>query len=174
MKQENEHRINDAIRSPKVRMININGDNVGVVSLSEAVQAASVAGTDLVEVVPNAKPPVVRVMDYGKYKFEESKKKAENKKKQKKTQLKEIKFRPTTDIGDYTVKVRKLREFLEEGDKTKVTIRFRGRELAHRDLGRDLLKRVEKDLEDIATVEQYPKLEGRQMMMMLGPKKSMK
>jgi len=174
MKQENEHRINDAIRSPKVRMININGDNVGVVSLSEAVQAASVAGTDLVEVVPNAKPPVVRVMDYGKYKFEESKKKAENKKKQKKTQLKEIKFRPTTDIGDYNVKVRKLREFLEEGDKTKVTIRFRGRELAHRDLGRDLLKRVEKDLEDIATVEQYPKLEGRQMMMMLGPKKSMK
>jgi len=174
MKQENEHRINDAIRSPKVRMININGDNVGVVSLSEAVQAASVAGTDLVEIVPNAKPPVVRVMDYGKYKFEESKKKAENKKKQKKTQLKEIKFRPTTDIGDYNVKVRKLREFLEEGDKTKVTIRFRGRELAHRDLGRDLLKRVEKDLEDIATVEQYPKLEGRQMMMMLGPKKSMK
>jgi translation initiation factor IF-3 len=174
MKQENEHRINEAIRSPKVRMININGDNVGVVSLSEAMQAASVAGTDLVEIVPNAKPPVVRVMDYGKYKFEESKKKAENKKKQKKTQLKEIKFRPTTDIGDYNVKVRKLRAFLEEGDKTKVTIRFRGRELAHRDLGRDLLKRVERDLEDISTVEQYPKLEGRQMMMMLGPKKSMK
>ncbi|MGV6808447.1 MAG: translation initiation factor IF-3 [bacterium] len=174
MKQENEHRINEAIRSPKVRMININGDNVGVVSLSEAMQAASVAGTDLVEIVPNAKPPVVRVMDYGKYKFEESKKKAENKKKQKKTQLKEIKFRPTTDIGDYNVKVRKLREFLEEGDKTKVTIRFRGRELAHRDLGRDLLKRVETDLEDISTVEQYPKLEGRQMMMMLGPKKSNK
>lgn len=174
MKQENEHRINEAIRSPKVRMININGDNVGVVSLSEAVQAANVAGTDLVEIVPNAKPPVVRVMDYGKYKFEESKKKAENKKKQKKTQLKEIKFRPTTDIGDYNVKIRRLREFLEDGDKTKVTIRFRGRELAHRELGRDLLKRVEVDLEDISTVEQYPKLEGRQMMMMLGPKKSNK
>lgn len=153
-------------------MINFAGDNVGVVSLSEALQAAADASTDLVEIVPNAKPPVVRVMDYGKYKFEESKKKAENKKKQKKTQLKEIKFRPTTDIGDYNVKIRKLREFLENGDKTKVTIRFRGRELAHRDLGRNLLARVEKDLEEIASVEQYPKLEGRQMMMMLGPKRT--
>jgi translation initiation factor IF-3 len=153
-------------------MIDLNGDNVGVVSLSEAKNAAAVANTDLVEIVPNANPPVVRVMDYGKYKFEESKKKAENKKKQKKTQLKEIKFRPTTDIGDYNVKVRKLREFLEHGDKTKVTIRFKGREMAHRDLGRDLLKRVEGDLEDIASVEQYPKMEGRQMMMMLGPKKA--
>jgi translation initiation factor IF-3 len=153
-------------------MIDLNGENIGVVSLSEAKNAASVANTDLVEIVPNANPPVVRVMDYGKYKFEESKKKAENKKKQKKTQLKEIKFRPTTDIGDYNVKVRKLREFLENGDKTKVTIRFKGREMAHRDLGRDLLKRVEEDLSEIASVEQYPKMEGRQMMMMLGPKKA--
>ena len=125
---------------------------------------------DLVEIVPNAKPPVVRVMDYGRFKFDESKKRANNKKKQKKTQLKEIKFRPTTDIGDYNRKIKDLRKFLENGDKTKVTIRFRGRELAHRELGQDLLKRVEADLEDVATVEQFPKLEGRQMMMLLGPK----
>ena len=122
------------------------------------------------EIVPNAKPPVVRVMDYGRFKFDESKKRANNKKKQKKTQLKEIKFRPTTDIGDYNRKIKDLRKFLENGDKTKVTIRFRGRELAHRELGQDLLRRVEADLEDVATVEQFPKLEGRQMMMLLGPK----
>ncbi|CAA6814843.1 MAG: Translation initiation factor 3 [uncultured Thiotrichaceae bacterium] len=130
---------------------------------------ATSASLDLVEIVPNAKPPVARIMDYGKFRFEESKKKASSKKKTKKTQVKEIKLRPGTDIGDYNIKLRKLKEFLEDGDKTKVTVRFRGREMAHRELGMDMLKRIEKDLEEYANVEQYPKMEGRQMMMVLGP-----
>lgn len=130
---------------------------------------AASSNLDLVEIVPNAKPPVARIMDYGKFRFEESKKKASSKKKTKKTQVKEIKLRPGTDIGDYNIKLRKLKEFLEAGDKTKVTVRFRGREMAHRELGMDMLKRIEKDLEEYANVEQYPKMEGRQMMMVLGP-----
>jgi len=130
---------------------------------------ATSASLDLVEIVPNAKPPVARIMDYGKFRFEESKKKASSKKKTKKTQVKEIKLRPGTDIGDYNIKLRKLKEFLEDGDKTKFTVRFRGREMAHRELGMGMLKRIEKDLEEYANVEQYPKMEGRQMMMVLGP-----
>mgnify|MGYP000468535524 FL=1 len=126
---------------------------------------------DLVEISPNADPPVCRVMDYGKILYEDSKQKAAARKNQKQTQVKEIKFRPGTDIGDYNIKLRKLREFLDSGDKTKVTIRFRGREMAHKDLGIKLLKRVETDLEDIGAVEQFPKLEGRQMVMVLGPLK---
>ncbi len=153
-----------------MRLIDKDGENKGVVSLNDALNEARGDKLDLVEIVPNAKPPVVRIMDYGRFKFDESKKRASNKKKQKKTQLKEIKFRPTTDIGDYTRKINDLKKFLENGDKTKVTIRFRGREMAHRELGRDLLKRVEADLEEVATVEQFPKMEGRQMLMMLGPK----
>ena len=138
---------------------------------AEALDKAQQAGLDLVEVSPNATPPVCRIMDFGKYRFENSKKQQASKKKQKRTQIKEIKFRPRTEEGDYQVKLRKLRTFLENGDKTKVTMRYRGREFAHQELGMKLLKRVEADLEDIANVEQMPNMEGRQMVMMLGPKK---
>jgi translation initiation factor IF-3 len=127
---------------------------------------------DLVEVSPTAKPPVCKIMDYGKFKFEASKKLQASKKKQKNVQVKEIKFRPGTDIGDYDVKLRNLKSFLESGDKTKITVRFRGRELAHKELGMDLLKRVEKDLNELAMVEQWPKFEGRQMVMVMAPKKN--
>ncbi|MCK5726154.1 MAG: translation initiation factor IF-3 [Thiotrichaceae bacterium] len=161
--------INDNIISPEVRLIDGEGENRGVVSLTEAKQIASDARLDLVEIVPNAKPSVCRVMDYGKFKFEESKKRSQAKKKTKRTQVKEIKLRPGTDIGDYKIKLRKLKEFLEAGDKTKVTVRFRGREMAHRDLGMKMLLRIEKDLEEHASVEQRPKFEGRQMMMVLSP-----
>lgn len=135
---------------------------------------ATADSLDLVEIVPNAEPPVCRIMDYGKFKFSQSKQKGVAKKKQKKTQVKEIKMRPGTDIGDYNIKLKKLIEFLENGDKTKVTIRFRGREMAHRELGMEMLKRVEKDLEEYGTVEQFPKMEGRQMIMVLGPVKKEK
>ena len=132
---------------------------------------AEKVGLDLVEISPNADPPVCRVMDYGKFLYEDSKRKAAARKNQKQTQVKEIKFRPGTDIGDYNIKLGKLKKFLENGDKTKVTIRFRGREMAHKDLGMELLKRVQGDLEGIGAVEQFPKLEGRQMIMVLGPVK---
>lgn len=141
-------------------------------SSADALEKARQAGLDLVEVSPNATPPVCRIMDFGKYRFENSKKQQASKKKQKRTQIKEIKFRPRTEEGDYQVKLRKLRTFLEHGDKTKVTMRYRGREFAHQELGMQLLKRVEADLEDIANVEQMPNMEGRQMVMMLGPKKT--
>ena len=141
-------------------------------SSADALAKAQQAGLDLVEVSPNATPPVCRIMDFGKYRFENSKKQQASKKKQKRTQIKEIKFRPRTEEGDYQVKLRKLRTFLENGDKTKVTMRYRGREFAHQELGMQLLKRVEADLEDIANVEQMPNMEGRQMVMMLGPKKT--
>ncbi len=126
---------------------------------------------DLVEISPNADPPVCKVMDYGKYQFEQNKKQQAAKKKQKLIQVKEIKFRPGTEEGDYQVKLRNLTKFLNEGNKTKITIRFRGREMAHREIGMELLKRVEKDLEELAVVEQFPKMEGRQMVMVMGPKK---
>jgi translation initiation factor IF-3 len=126
---------------------------------------------DLVEISPNADPPVCKVMDFGKYQFEQNKKLQAAKKKQKQIQIKEIKFRPGTEEGDYQVKLRSLMKFLTEGDKTKITVRFKGRELTHRELGMDLLKRIETDLEELAAVEQFPKLEGRQMVMVMGPKK---
>ncbi len=126
---------------------------------------------DLVEVSPNADPPVCKVMDYGKYQFEQNKKQQAAKKKQKQIQIKEIKFRPGTEEGDYQVKLRSLTKFLEEGNKTKITVRFRGREMAHREIGMDLLKRLEKDLTELALVEQFPKFEGRQMVMVMGPRK---
>jgi translation initiation factor IF-3 len=132
---------------------------------------AEEASLDLVEISPQAEPPVCKVMDYGKFKFEEQKKRQAARKKQKQIQVKEIKFRPGTDIGDYNVKLRNLIKFLTEGDKVKVTLRFRGREMAHQELGRDLLKRVEADLQELGVVEQYPKMEGRQMVMVLSPKK---
>jgi translation initiation factor IF-3 len=139
--------------------------------LDEAKRVAEEAGLDLVEISPNANPPVCRIMDYGKYKFQQSKKAQEAKKKQKQIQVKEVKFRPGTDEGDYQVKLRNLTRFLKDGDKAKVTLRFRGREMAHQDLGLKLLRRVEEDLSELSTVEQRPKLEGRQMVMVLAPAK---
>ena len=139
--------------------------------MAEAKQLAYEANMDLVEVSPNADPPVCKVMDYGKYQFEQNKKSQAAKKKQKQIQIKEIKFRPGTEEGDYQVKLRSLTKFLEEGNKTKITVRFRGREMAHREIGMELLKRVEKDLEELAIVEQFPKFEGRQMIMVMAARK---
>ncbi len=139
--------------------------------LSDAIGLASDEGLDLVEVSPNAEPPVCRIMDFGKYQFEQSKKAQQSKRKQKQVHVKEIKFRPGTDEGDYQIKLRKLVQFLENGDKTKVTLRFRGREMAHKELGANLLKRVRGDLEEYGTVEQMPQMEGRQMVMVMAPKK---
>lgn len=144
---------------------------VGVLSRDEALEKASEEGLDLVEIQPNADPPVCRIMDYGKYKFDLQKKASAAKKKQKQVELKELKFRPTTDVGDYDVKMRKLRGFLEEGDKVKINIRFRGREMAHQELGLAMAKKIEDDLGDEVVVEQRPRLEGRQMVMMLSAKK---
>lgn len=140
-------------------------------SLTEANRLAEEAELDLVEIAPTAKPPVCRIMDFGKFKYREAKKAHEAKLKQKQIQVKEVKFRPGTDDGDYNIKVRNLKRFLEEGDKTKITLRFRGREMAHQELGMALLKRVEADLTELGQVEQFPKMEGRQMVMMVGPKK---
>ncbi|WP_335720525.1 translation initiation factor IF-3 [Vibrio scophthalmi] len=156
----------------EVRLTGADGESVGVVSIQEAVAAAEEAGMDLVEISPNAEPPVCRVMDYGKFLFEKSKSAKEQKKKQKQVQIKEIKFRPGTDIGDYQVKLRNLTGFLEDGNKVKVTIRFRGREMAHQDIGVDVLHRLKADTEEFAVVESFPtRIEGRQMIMVLAPKK---
>ncbi len=150
------------------------GENRGLVALTEAQAMATEAKLDLVEIVPNADVPVCRIMDYGKFRFEESKKAQISKKKQKKTTVKEIKFRPGTEEADYQVKLRKLTEFLADGDKTKITIRFRGREMAHRELGKELLDKIEADLSEFGDVEQWPKMEGRQMVMVIGPTKKKK
>ena len=152
-------------------MIGSDGAQAGILSIAEALQLAEEAALDLVEIVPNGEPPVCRVMDYGKFLFEENKKRHAAKKKQKQTQVKEVKFRPGTEEGDYQVKLRNLIRFLTAGDKAKVTLRFRGREMAHQELGLELLKRVQNDLESMATVEQFPKMEGRQMVMVLAPLK---
>jgi len=152
-------------------VIGAEGEQVGVVSINEALQLAYDANLDLVEISPNADPPVCKIMDFGKYQFEQNKKLQAAKKKQKQIQIKEIKFRPGTEEGDYQVKLRSLVKFLNDGDKTKITVRFKGRELTHRELGMDLLKRIEQDLEEYAAVEQFPKLEGRHMVMVMGPKK---
>lgn len=164
-------RINQRINAPKVRLIDGDGNQAGVVSIAEALQKAEEAGLDLVEISPTAAPPVCRIMNYGKYQYEEQKRKHAARKKQKQIQVKEVKFRPGTDVGDYQVKLRNLMRFLGSGDKAKVTLRFRGREMAHQELGFQLLKRVEEDLREIGVVEQYPRLEGRQMVMVLSPKK---
>jgi translation initiation factor IF-3 len=161
--------LNEAITAPEVRLVGPDGEQIGVVTIVEANRVAEEAGLDLVEVAPTAQPPVCRVMDYGKYIFEESKKRHAARKKQKQIQVKEVKFRPGTDEGDYQVKLKNLIRFLSSGDKAKVTLRFRGREMVHQRLGLKLLQRVEKDLEEYAMVEQYPKLEGRQMVMVLAP-----
>ncbi len=163
--------MNEEITNPQVRLIDAEGENVGVVSNDDAQKAAIEADLDLVEIVPTAEPPVCRIMDYGKFKFEESKKAQAARKKQKQIQVKEVKFRPGTEEGDYRVKMRNLRRFLEEGDKAKITIRFRGREMAHRERGAELLDLIEHDLDELAVVEQRPKMEGRQMVMVMAPKK---
>jgi translation initiation factor IF-3 len=165
------NRVNREINIPEIRLIGADGNQVGVVRVREALEMAEEAGMDLVEIVPTAEPPVCRLMDYGKFRFDQKKKQNEAKKKQKQVQIKEIKFRPGTDEGDYQVKLRNLIRFLEEGDKAKVTMRFRGREHAHRELGLELLRRVENDLAPYSIVEQQPLMEGRQMVMVLGPKK---
>ena len=166
-----DNRLNDEIDARNVRLVGQDGESMGIVSIDEALQVAYDADLDLVEISPNSEPPVCRVMDYGKFMFEKNKQKAAAKKKQKQTHVKEIKFRPGTDIGDYQVKLRNLIRFLQDGDKTKVTLRFRGREMAHQELGRDLLERVKTDLEEYGTVESFPKMEGRQMVMVIAPKK---
>ena len=164
-------RINDRIRAPEIRLIGAEGENIGVVTPSRAMQLAQDAGLDLVEISPNATPPVCKIMDFGKFKYETQKKEAEARKKQKIIEIKEVKFRPNTDTHDYEVKMRNVVRFLEGGDKVKVTLRFRGREMAHTDLGRNLLERVAEDVKDIGKVENMPRIEGRQMVMMLGPAK---
>ncbi len=165
------NRVNKEINVPEVRLIGADGNQVGVVNTREALEMATEASLDLVEIVPTSEPPVCRLMDFGRFLFDQKKKKNEAKKKQKQVQIKEVKFRPGTDEGDYQVKLRSLMRFLNEGDKGKVTMRFRGREHAHRELGLELLKRIETDLAALSVVEQQPQMEGRQMVMVLGPKK---
>jgi len=154
-----------------VRLIGLDGEQLGIVKIAEAFRLSEAADVDLVEIAPNAEPPVCRLMDYGKFKYQEQKRQAEARSKQKIIQVKEVKFRSATDEGDYQVKLRNLKRFLEEGDKAKVSLRFRGREMAHQDLGMKMLERVRDDLLDMAQVEAMPKLEGRQMIMVLSPKK---
>ncbi len=165
-------RRNKDITAPELRVIDAEGEQQGIMKLADALEFAKGLSLDLVEVSPNAEPPVCRVMDYGKFLFEENKKAHVAKKKQKQIQVKEIKFRPGTEEGDYQVKLKKLVNFLEGGDKTKVTLRFRGREMAHREVGMAMLNRVGKDLDELAVVEQHPKMEGRQMVMVFAPRKN--
>ena len=162
-------RINDRIRSDEIRLIGADGENVGVVTPDRAMEMAADAGLDLVEISPNANPPVCKIMDFGKYKYETQKREAEARKKQKIIEVKEVKFRPGTDTHDYDVKMRNVVKFLENGDKVKITLRFRGREMAHQDLGRQLLERIAEDIKTVGRVENMPKMEGRQMIMIIGP-----
>ena len=154
-----------------MRLISSTGEQLGIVSTRQAMSMAEEEDIDLVEISPNATPPVCKLMDFGKFKYEQSKKRDEAKKKQKQVQIKEIKFRPGTDDGDYNIKMRNIQRFLAEGDKVKITLRFRGREMAHQQLGAQLLKRVQEDLVEVGAVEQFPKMEGRQMVMRVAPKK---
>ncbi len=162
-------RVNERITSSEVRLIGADGDNVGVVTPARAMVMAEEAGLDLVEISPNANPPVAKIMDFGKFKYETQKREAEARKKQKIIEIKEVKFRPNTDTNDYDVKMRNVYKFLENGDKVKVTLRFRGREMAHQNLGRELLERVAEDTKTHGKVENFPKMEGRQMVMLIGP-----
>jgi len=164
-------RRNEEIEAVEVRVIDSNGEQKGVMGVAQAIELARDEGLDLVEVAPTADPPVCRIMDFGKYLFEQNKKAQSARRKQKQVHVKEIKFRPGTDEGDYKVKLRKLVQFLEHGDKTKITLRFRGREMAHQELGANLLARVREDLEEYGVVEQMPQMEGRQMIMVMAPKK---
>jgi len=163
-------RVNREIDARSIRLVGADGEMIGVVTLREGLVMAEEAGLDLVEVSPNAEPPVCKILDYGKFKYEAQKKRNEAKKKQKVIEVKEIKLRPNIDDNDYDVKMRSMRKFLEEGDKVKVTLRFRGRELAHQDLGMKVLERVRDDIEGLGKIEQIPKMEGRQMVMVVAPK----
>lgn len=171
-KRENDRaRINEKITASEVRLIDFEGNQAGIVSTREALRSAEESGFDLVEISPTANPPVCRIMDYGKFLFELSKKQAEARKKQKQIQVKELKFRPTTEDGDYQVKLRNLVRFLNHGDKVKITLRFRGREVAHQELGMKIFERLQQDTAEFAVVEQHAKREGRQLFMVLSPKK---
>jgi len=171
--RETGPRVNDRIRASEIRLIGADGENVGVVTPERGMELADQAGLDLVEISPNATPPVVKIMDFGKFKYETQKRESEARKKQKIIEVKEVKFRPNTDVHDYDVKMRNVTKFLENGDKVKITLRFRGREMAHLNLGRELLERVADDVEEAALgkIENMPKMEGRQMVMMIGPAK---
>jgi len=166
--------MNEEIEAKNVRLIDANGKQAGLVSIEDALEQSQIAGLDLVEISPDAEPPVCKIMDYGKKLFEVKKQKAVQRKKQKNTQVKEMKFRPGTDTGDYEIKLRNMTRFLENGDKAKVTLRFRGREMAHQELGMQMLKRIEVDLDEIGTVEQFPKMEGRQFTMVIAPRSKKK
>lgn len=168
--RETGPRINDRIRAPEIRLIGAEGENIGVVTPARALQLAEDVGLDLVEISPTADPPVCKIMDFGKYKYETQKREAEARKKQKVIEIKEIKFRPGTDTHDYEVKMRSVLKFLDEGDKVKVTLRFRGREMAHQELGLELLNRVAAHVGEKGKIESMPRLEGRQMVMMVAPK----
>ncbi|OWU78345.1 translation initiation factor IF-3 [Loktanella sp. 22II-4b] len=167
--RETGPRVNERIRAPEIRLIGAEGENLGVVTPSRAMELAEDAGLDLVEISPNAAPPVCKIMDFGKFKYEQQKRESEARKKQKTIEVKEVKFRPNTDTHDYEVKMRNVFRFLEAGDKVKITLRFRGREMAHQNLGRELLERVAEDVKELGKVENMPKMEGRQMIMMIGP-----
>src|SRR5690554_4452679 len=168
---DKQNRRNLDIRVPRVRVIGSDGEMIGVLSRDEALAMAVEEGLDLVEIQPNADPPVCKIMDFGKFRFEAQKKANEAKKKTRQVEIKEVKFRPVTDEGDYQIKLRKMRAFLEEGDKIKVNIRFRGREMSHQELGRGMAARIEADLGEDIVIESRPRLEGRQMVMMIAPKK---
>jgi translation initiation factor IF-3 len=163
-------RVNEEIRSPQVRLIDQDGEMQGVMGSREALQRAMMAGLDLLEISPNADPPVVKILDFGKYKYEQQKKKNEARKKQKVIEIKEIKVRPNIDENDYQVKLRAMKSFIEEGDKVKVTLRFRGREMAHQELGIKVLERIRSDMDGATKVEQMPRMENRQMIMVLTPR----
>ncbi|MEO7129709.1 MAG: translation initiation factor IF-3 [Rhodoferax sp.] len=168
-REERKHRLNREIMAPEVRLSGPENEPLGIVSLMEALRMAGELDVDLVEIVATANPPVCRLMDYGKFKYQEQKKAADAKAKQTVIEIKEIKFRPGTDDGDYNIKMRNVRRFLSEGDKCKITLRFRGREITHQGIGMALLQRIRDDLQDLIVVEQFPKLEGRQMIMMIAP-----
>ncbi len=165
-----EHLVNEAIRAREVRLIGVDGEQIGVVPTKEALDKAQEANLDLVAVAPQAKPPVCRIMDYGKFKYEQSKKEKEARKKQKIIQVKEVRLSPTIEEHDFQTKLRNVRKFLQQGDKVKLTIRFRGRQITHSEIGQDILEKMAKEVEDMSVVERKPKIEGRSMIMILGPK----
>lgn len=168
-------RLNDEIDDVReVRLVGADGEQIGIVAIEEALKIAAEAAMDLAEIAPEGEPPVCKLMDYGKHIFEAKKQQAAQRKKQKQIQIKEMKFRPGTDEADYQIKLRNVRRFLENGDKAKVTLRYRGREMAHQELGAEMLKRIEKDLEEIGMVEQFPKMEGRQLTMVIAPRSKKK
>lgn len=166
-----ETRVNERIRVPEVRLIGPGGEQVGIVRIEDALRVAADADLDLVEVAPDARPPVCKIMDYGKYLYQKDKAAHAAKKKQKQIQVKEIKFRPSTEDGDFQTKLRQIKGFFEEGDKVKIVVRFRGREMAHQELGMQVIERLKGELNEIAVIEQYPRMEGRQSVMVMSPKK---